>query len=411
MTMMTFVLSALPVLAQSVPVESITITTTQTKIAVGGSRTYAVQILPAEAAAGATVEWSSSEPRVATIDAKGKMRGMAPGNTVIRATCGGKTAEKDLTVAIKAAKVGQFLFDDGTWEAGSVVDGKTCIGLIYFIAADGKSGKAVSLDEAVELKWSEAQAAVPNAKDALNGEANCEEIAKIEGWKTAFPAAKWCVDKSNDKVKWHLPAVDELRQLFAASCGLTWVEKDADASKNQINNWTGNSVTMVYKDGQPDTNPYPEARNAFNANLKKAKGGVELAADKYWSSTMYNDEFATFLSFEGGFSQAQPKQYFHVCRTRAIANFSEPKPITSSVAQIKADGALEVRADGESVMVSSPKEIKAIAVYSVSGAMMLVDAAIDGAKATFSTAMMTNGVYVVTVVTVDGSKMTAKIVK
>ena len=43
--------------------------------------------------------------------------------------------------------------------------------------------------------------------------------------------------------------------------------------------------------------------------------------------------------------------------------------------------------------------------------MMPVDAAIDGAKATFSTAMMTNGVYVVTVATVDGSKMTAKIVK
>ena len=50
--------TAFTVSAQSVPVESITITPTNAKLAVGGSRTYKVEILPAEAAAGATVEWT-----------------------------------------------------------------------------------------------------------------------------------------------------------------------------------------------------------------------------------------------------------------------------------------------------------------------------------------------------------------
>ena len=49
--------TAFTVSAQSVPVESITITPTSAKLAVGGSRTYKAEILPAEAAAGATVAW------------------------------------------------------------------------------------------------------------------------------------------------------------------------------------------------------------------------------------------------------------------------------------------------------------------------------------------------------------------
>ena len=171
--------TAFTVSAQSVPVESITITPTSAKLAVGGSRTYKAEILPAEAAAGATVEWTSSEPRVATIAANGKVRGMAPGTTVLRATCGDKSAELSLTVALKAPKVGNYLFSDGTWEQGAVVEGKTCVGMIYYINADGRTGKAVSLDEGEQLSWSKATVAIPAATDVMDGAANCAEIAKI----------------------------------------------------------------------------------------------------------------------------------------------------------------------------------------------------------------------------------------
>ncbi len=407
--------AAFSVMAQNAPsVESITITPTSAKLAVGGSRTYKVEILPADAAAGAKVEWSTSEPRVATIDANGKVRGMAPGITVLRATCGDKSADLTLTVSLKAPKVGYYLFSDGTWEQGAVVAGKTCVGMIFYVNADGRTGKAVSLDEAEQLSWSGANVAVPAANDVINGAANCAAIAQVADWASGFQAASWCVQKSNENLKWYLPAVDEMRQLFAASCGLTWVENDADASKGQVNNWTGNSVTMTYKDGQPDTNPYPDARATFNANLAKA-GGVALSADKYWTSTMMSNDLVNFLSFEGGYSNGQPKQYFHVCRTRAITSFPDPEPIVpvpTSVRDVKTqNGTLEVLMSGGEATVHSAKPIKWLGVASITGAMVNVNAALDGGKATFSTASIPQGVYVVTVVSADGTKASAKLLK
>ena len=401
--------TAFTVSAQSVPVESITITPTSAKLAVGGSRTYKAEILPAEAAASAQVEWTSSEPRVATITANGKVRGMFPGTTVVRAICGGKSAELTLTVALKAPKVGNYLFSDGTWEQGAVVEGKTCVGMIYYINADGRTGKAVSLDEGEQLSWSKATVGVPAANNVIDGAANCTEIAKEPDWASGFQAANWCVSKSNENLKWYLPAVDEMRQLFAATCGLTWVEKDADTSKGQVNNWTGNSVTMVYKDGQPDINPYPEARAAFNTNLAKAKG-VALAADKYWTSTMMSNDLVNFFSFEGGYSNGQPKQYFHVCRTRAITSFPDPEPIVpmpTSITEVKKHGALAVYMAGGEATLCAPKAIKAVEVYTLMGEKLGVDANISGSQATLSLPQGTLCLAVVTMA--DGTKATAKL--
>lgn len=401
--------TAFTVSAQSVPVESITITPTSAKLAVGGSRTYKAEILPAEAAAGAQVEWTSSEPRVATITANGKVRGMFPGTTVVRAICGGKLAELTLTVALKAPKVGNYLFSDGTWEQGAVVEGKTCVGMIYYINADGRTGKALSLDEGEQLSWSKATVGVPAANNVIDGAANCTEIAKEPDWASGFQAANWCMSKSNENLKWYLPAVDEMRQLFAATCGLTWVEKDADTSKGQVNNWTGNSVTMVYKDGQPDINPYPEARAAFNTNLAKAKG-VALAADKYWTSTMMSNDLVNFFSFEGGYSNGQPKQYFHVCRTRAITSFPDPEPIVpmpTSVTEVKKHGALAVKMAGGEATLCAPKAVKAVEVYTLMGEKLGVDANISGTQATFTLPQGTLCLAVVTMA--DGTKATAKL--
>lgn len=415
MAVASFVASvAISVSAQSVPVESITITSASAKLAVSGSRTYKAEILPAEAAAGATVEWTSSEPRVATIDAAGKVRGMAPGTTVIKAACGGKSAELTLTIQLKAPKVGYYLFSDGTWEQGAVVAGKTCVGMVFYINPDGRSGKAVSLDEGEQLSWSTTAMAVPAANSATDGAANCAEIEKVSGWESGFAAAAWCRQKSTDNLQWYLPAVDEMRQLFAASCGLTWVESGADASKGQVNNWTGNSVTMVYKDGQPDIDPYPEARAAFNASLAKA-GGKALSADKYWTSTMMSSDLVNFLSWEGGYSNGQPKQYYHVCRTRAITAFPDPDPIVpvpTSVTDVKkGSAALEVVMNGTEATLRASANIKAVEVFTLMGAKVNADVKISGDAAVLTTAGMAPGMHVVVAVMTDGSKASAKLMK
>lgn len=250
---------------------------------------------------------------------------MGAGEAVVTAEVGGVTASYTVAVTQKDAKVGDFYFSNNSWEASGIVPGKECIGMIFYVDPDNKqSGKIVSLDEATQLKWSIAEVAQPGANSLLDGAANLKAIKAVSDWEAKFDAEAWCAAKNGGDLNWYLPAIDELRQLFAASCGLTWVESGADESKNEINNWTGMSVTMLPGD---NINPYPTEREAFNKKLTNI-GATALNADgttRYWSSTEYNDDFAQLLSFEGGYAMAQPRQYFHVGNTRAIAVFPSVK--------------------------------------------------------------------------------------
>lgn len=402
--------------AQNVPVESVTILVsnkpvTEGKLAVAGNRTFGVQVLP-ENATDKTVTWSISDPTIAAQDKTNpaKFRGMTPGTAVITAEAGGVKATYTLTVSLKDAKVGQYYFSDNTWEDSGIVPGKTCIGVIFYLNADKRSGKIVSLDEASTLKWSLAEVASPGATDELNGLANLAKIQAVDGWKDKFDAEAWCATKTDGNLKWYLPAVDELRQLFAATCGLTWVESGADESLKQINNWTGNSVTMLPGD---NIDPYPTERAAFNKKFSNI-GATVLTADKYWSSTQYADDFAQFLSFEGGYSNSQPKQYFHVCRTRAIAEFSEKKTTTgiNSIQATKATGTVLYPNPAVSqTTITTSSDINAVEVYSLSGARMTVTSDIQGTQATIDVNALPAGTYIVVARHTSGTTATAKLLK
>lgn len=402
--------------SQTVPVESVTIIVsnkpvTEGKLSVGGSRTLKAEVLPANAT-DKTVTWTTSDPTILAQDAANpaKIRGMRPGTAVVTAEAGGVKATYTVTVSLKDAKVGQYYFSDNTWEASGIVPGKTCVGVIFYLNSDKRSGKIVSLDEAATLKWSTAAAPVPGATDALNGLANLAKIQAVDNWKEMFDAEAWCAAKTDGGIKWYLPAVDELRQLFAASCGLTWVESGANEANKEINNWTGASQTMLPGD---NIDPYPTERAAFNAIFTKI-GATPFTADKYWSSTQTNDDFAQFLSFEGGYSNQQPKQYFHVCRTRAIAEFSENKQ-TTGISDVQASQPVRISlypnpvADVATVQAGS--DIAAVAVYSLSGALMPVKADLAGAEATIDVAFLPAGTYIVTVRCNDGTTSAAKLIR
>lgn len=105
---------------------------TEGKLAVGGTRTYAAIVEPAEAAS-LPVTWSVSNPDYAVFDAsvEGKIRGLGAGTTIITAEVGGVKADYTLTVAQKAAKVGDYYFSNGSWESSGIVAGKTCIGVVF----------------------------------------------------------------------------------------------------------------------------------------------------------------------------------------------------------------------------------------------------------------------------------------
>ena len=79
-------------------VESITLDSNEGKLTVGNSHTIKATVAPEEVAAETTIEWSSSNEKVATIDSNGKVTAISSGNATITATAGEESANYEVTV-------------------------------------------------------------------------------------------------------------------------------------------------------------------------------------------------------------------------------------------------------------------------------------------------------------------------
>ena len=79
-------------------VESITLDSNEGKLAVGNSHTIKATVAPEEVAAETTIEWSSSNEKVATVDSNGKVTAVSSGNATITATAGEESANYEVTV-------------------------------------------------------------------------------------------------------------------------------------------------------------------------------------------------------------------------------------------------------------------------------------------------------------------------
>ena len=79
-------------------VESITLDSNEGKLTVGNSHTIKATVAPEEVTAETTIEWSSSNEKVATVDENGKVTAIAAGEATITATVGEKSANYEVTV-------------------------------------------------------------------------------------------------------------------------------------------------------------------------------------------------------------------------------------------------------------------------------------------------------------------------
>lgn len=79
-------------------VESITLDSNEGKLTVGNSHTIKATVAPEEFAAETTIEWSSSNEKVATVDSNGKVTAVSSGNATITATAGEESANYEVTV-------------------------------------------------------------------------------------------------------------------------------------------------------------------------------------------------------------------------------------------------------------------------------------------------------------------------
>ena len=93
-------------------VESITLDSNEGKLTVGNSHTIKATVAPEEVAAETTIEWSSSNEKVATVDENGKVTAIAAGEATITANAGEKSATYKLTV--QAKKVAQTTTNKNT---------------------------------------------------------------------------------------------------------------------------------------------------------------------------------------------------------------------------------------------------------------------------------------------------------
>ena len=89
--------SATCIVTVTVPITSITLNKTSLTLVSGTSETLTATISPNDATAQ-TVEWSSSNSSVASIDNTGKITAQNLGTAVITAICGGKSATCNITV-------------------------------------------------------------------------------------------------------------------------------------------------------------------------------------------------------------------------------------------------------------------------------------------------------------------------
>ena len=82
-----------------IPVTGVTLNKTELALAAGASETLTATVAP-ENATNKTVKWSTSDEKIATVDATGKVTAIAPGTATITATTedGGKTAACQVTV-------------------------------------------------------------------------------------------------------------------------------------------------------------------------------------------------------------------------------------------------------------------------------------------------------------------------
>lgn len=192
------------------------------------------------------------------------------------------TIEKDVDL-------GDYYYDDETYST-TFDNTKTCIGIVYEVNADGKSGKIVGLTQTGmqdSKKWSEENVET-GATNTTDGRANMATIAALiansngsKSWDN-YPAFKWVTEQNNNtgnwdatNDKWYLPAKDEFSALYTAY----------------------------------DT----YGKDDFNTKLTTA-GGIKFNNYYYLSSTESSSNYSWYTSFSGSGTGVSEKINNYVVR-------------------------------------------------------------------------------------------------
>jgi hypothetical protein len=171
-------------------------------------------------------------------------------------------------------------------------------GIVYKVTGNGSHGMILSLDETKEEQFTTLSIKNDNygCTDENNGMNNMNSIKQQASWEGRFPAFKWCNDKGSG---WYMPAINELKELYAAYCGLT--SYPGEESRANI--------------------LYSIARTNFNNNL--ARNGGTVISYEYMSSTITSTLVSNYSFGICGLTFDVGKLFYHDKHhlTRAIRAF------------------------------------------------------------------------------------------
>ena len=218
------------------------------------------------------------------------------------------------------AKVGDYFYADGTWGTAINNISNPCIGIVFEVNADGRSGKIVSLDE-TKVTWATGETTyattVTRANNVADGTANMAIIKALDDDYSDFPVFKWCADKTEGGLAWYLPAPHELQDLYAATCGLKIV--DANPQDGEVVRW--NISTVGGGNYMGNSGNYETQRTAFKEKIIAA-GGTEFSL--YFSSCEDSNTHAiTVECYDMGVCGTSMKTDSYR-KARAIAKFPKP---------------------------------------------------------------------------------------
>ncbi len=281
-------------------VTSIAIAPENVTLLVGATETLVATVAP-ENATFSAVTWSVKDASdVCSVDENGVVTALAAGSATVVATAtdnSGVTAECVITVEAPIYAVGD-LFPNA----------ENPIGVVYYIENGGVNGKVIALNDFVGMSWGSPD--IETGIDQLNGLVNMASVQAADAVFASFPAftsinnlnAPGTVYTAESKNVWYMPAIKELRQLYASMSGLIWVDGEGGGIVDGVVTDWGNGYNGMTSWDTPyeEKAAYEANRASFNSIIIGA-GGSEFTYKNgnFWSSTQcYEGQAGYVYCFE-----------------------------------------------------------------------------------------------------------------
>lgn len=291
--------------------QSITLNISQSELYPQESLQLQVESTPADADLS-SLEWSTSNEAVATVDQSGNVMAVSVGEADITATVGEASAVCKVTVKARA-EVGDFFYSDGTWSS-QLDESKTVVGVVFYAGNPAKDDKILSSEHpqcvnGLAVALTESTSKFQPEFNKFYKESEYKTVAEwADEHMPDYESIKTCMSRGdNGNFMLGYSNTEVLSAFNADEYNAEWKlapieDLDSYRTDNELpsstSGWYMPSVKELHilRDGETDYNifyaqPTMSRMNEVNNSLGQISGAQLLgqgAEKEYWSSTAYN---------------------------------------------------------------------------------------------------------------------------